>query len=199
MVAVPSSPPASSAQPCGACTAARRGPSRCWSWSWTAGKCCRGPRAVPRGAARREPRPVTQRAPLRRCPASPAAAAGSCSWGEPTGAAAQSRSQPRGGPVCRRVTPFVSGALRSSQRSRTPGGRGRRRRLLGRLCCGLTVWGGEGGEFQRRPPRRDLRWECGITSGAGVKRSERGAVRLPSDPAGALGGHPHGIGSFQPV
>lgn len=39
MLAVWGGPPCySSLQPCGACTVTRRGPSRCWSWSLTAGK-----------------------------------------------------------------------------------------------------------------------------------------------------------------
>lgn len=42
-----SSPPDTPARPCGACTAARSGPSRCWSWSWTAGERCRGVRGWP--------------------------------------------------------------------------------------------------------------------------------------------------------
>lgn len=43
MVAARSCAPETPARPCGACTAAPRGPSRCWSWSSTAGK--------PRGGA----------------------------------------------------------------------------------------------------------------------------------------------------
>lgn len=61
-----SSPPDTPARPCGACTAARSGPSRCWSWSWTAGERCRGLRGGPRAAA-------SQRAPRRQrrpCPGS---------------------------------------------------------------------------------------------------------------------------------
>lgn len=62
-----SSPPDTPARPCGACTAARSGPSRCWSWSWRAGERCRGVRGEPRAA------PAAQRAPRRqrrRCPGS---------------------------------------------------------------------------------------------------------------------------------
>lgn len=79
MVAARSCPPATSARPCGACTAARRGPSRCWSWSLTAGKSRLGKdKGVPPGRPLGgESPPVTQRAPLRPGPLSLPPAGGS--------------------------------------------------------------------------------------------------------------------------
>lgn len=137
-----SSPPDTPARPCGACTAARSGPSRCWSWSWTAGERCRGVRGWPRcrtkGSA--PPTPPPPGLAVGQCGrmgcGAPAGAGGTllslgivprltpvvpggCLWGLSPGSPSLSPgSRPWGHPRCPRD---VSGSRRSGARSPCPG------------------------------------------------------------------------------
>lgn len=156
MVAAPSSPPATSAQPCGACTAAPRGPSRCWSWSLTAGKSCPGARGA-RGSAR----PVLSHKGLRSVAARPrrgAVAGGSRAERPLPGATGPGCAA--GSPLCgggQRGDPRLCGhrAVRDSQSRPSRTGKTNRPNVVSKWTRAYVVAGGC--QTKHKPARSSLR------------------------------------------